>query len=109
MLIPILWKLLRRKLNKENNLNKTLKLEELLLMKFYLTICNTTWELNMRETKILEEVKEKMEIKIQMKNRVAKSPRKSKTPIQRARVNQKEKIKKTLRLPKNQNANSNDF
>jgi hypothetical protein len=63
----------------------------------------------MKETKISEEVREKIKIKIQMKNREAKNPRKSKNLILRARVNQKEKIKKTPQLPKNQNANSNDF
>ena len=45
-------------------------------MKFYLTVCNTIWEYNMRETKISEEVREKMKNKTQMKNREVKSLRK---------------------------------
>lgn len=77
-------------------------------MKFYPTVCNTIWVLSITMMEILEEAKTKVN-KVQMMKRVIKR-RSLKTQNQRAKVNQREKIKKTSLLQlRNLNVKINDL
>jgi hypothetical protein len=97
-------KLLKNNFNIEKNLNKISKLEELLLMKFYHTVCNIIWALNTRVMKISEMNK--------MMNKENKMNKNNKHQNKRNQ-NQKEKMLNQLLVTrqnqkKNLNAKTND-
>lgn len=92
------WKLLKNNSNTEKNLKKILKSVELLLIKFFHTVWNTIWVLNMKVMKILEMMKMNNKEKIQRKN---------KKENQRNQ-NQREKTQKVVNQKRNQNARIND-
>lgn len=98
----ILWKQLSNNFNIEKNFKKILKSVELSLMKFFHTVWNTSWELNMKVMKTLE-----MKVKTNKKEMKIQNKKELKTKNQ----NQKEKMQKLLELlsqNKNLNVKTNE-
>lgn len=77
-----------------------------MLTKYFLTVWNITWELSTREM-MTSEVRMKKRRKVLTRKKGRRRKRK-RSLLENQRANQKEKIKRMVRLKRSQNASNND-